>query len=142
MSHILKVSEAASLALHSMALLASQEGELMPIKKIAKRLKASEAHLSKVLQALAKPGLVKSVRGPHGGFAIGKDIKDITLLEIFETIEGPLVATSCLFDEPICDGVQCILSDLLETVSREVYSYLKEKRLSEFTKVFHKDNKD
>ncbi len=136
MAHLLKISDAASLALHSMAFLASREDRLVSVKEIAKRLKGSEAHLSKVLQRLSRVGLVRSVRGPRGGFMLGKPASQITLLEIYEAIEGPILSRGCLFETPICDGVQCIWSDLLEKISKEVVEYLKSKRLSEFTNVF------
>jgi len=137
MTHILKISEAASLALHSMAYLASRKNkECVSLKEISKRLKASDAHLSKVLQRLAKQGLVTSTRGPKGGFTLAKDANEITLLEILETIEGHIQPSKCLFDTPICDGQQCILADLLEKISTEVHEYLKNRRLSEFKNVF------
>ena len=137
MTHILKISEAASLALHSMAYLASRKnGECVSLKEISKRLRASDAHLSKVLQRLAKQGFVVSTRGPKGGFTLAKDASEITLLEILETIEGHLQPSKCLFDRPICDGEQCILADLLEKISTEVHEYLRTKKLSEFRNVF------
>ncbi len=140
MSHILRISEATSLALHSMAFLASKgEGELVSTRDIAKRLKASEAHLSKVLQRLSRVGLVKAFRGPKGGFALGKAPDQISLLEIYEAVEGQMVTGGCLFDKPICDGVKCIWSDLLARIGKEVKSYLESKRLSEFKDVFVKD---
>lgn len=118
MSHLMKVSEAASLALHSMAYLAGNPGVNVSTRQIAERLKVSEAHLSKVLQRMAQAGLVKSSRGPKGGFTLKIPAESITLLDIFETIEGRLEATDCLLGIPICNGTYCILGGAFETSGR------------------------
>jgi DNA-binding IscR family transcriptional regulator len=64
MSNILKISEAASLALHTTVILAANPNRLVSTKKLASQLHASEAHLSKVLQRLEKADIVNSTRGP------------------------------------------------------------------------------
>ena len=130
MSSLLRVSEAASLALHTTVFLAGNPGQTVPAREIAATLDVSEAHLAKVLQRLAKVGLVRSFRGPKGGFVLGKNEDEITLLEVYESIEGPLETSSCLFDVQACNGNGCILGDLLETVHRQVTKYLSETKLS------------
>ena len=136
MSNILKISEAASLALHSMVLLAANPGKLIPTREIASRLHVSEAHLSKVLQRLARDGFVRSIRGPKGGFTLVKPAGEITLLDVYESIEGSFVPTKCLFGAPICSGERCILGGLLETVDKQIRDYLAETKLSELTSVY------
>jgi len=104
-------------------------------KEIAKALNVSENHLSKVLQRLGRVGLVKSVRGPKGGFILGKAANDISLLDVYESIEGPFVMSNCLLGIPICDGNKCILGGLLKTLNTEVRDYLAGTKLSEFADV-------
>ncbi len=124
-----KVSEAASLALHTTAFLAGQPGRLVTAGQMASALQVSENHLSKVLQRLAKAGLVRSTRGPKGGFALNRSSDELTLLDVYEAIEGPLVITDCLFSRPVCNG-QCILGDLLTDVNSRIKAYLSETKLS------------
>ena len=134
MSAMLNISEAASLALHSAVLLAAIPDRLVTTKEIASKLRVSETHLSKVLQRLARIGLVKSMRGPKGGFTLGKPAGEITLLDVYESIEGPFVLGGCLFDVPIWgDGKSCILGGLLGRVDEEVREYLAEARLESVT---------
>jgi len=135
MSSLLRVSEAASLALHTTVFLTGNPGQPVPAREIAAALDVSEAHLAKVLQRLGKFGLVRSFRGPKGGFVLGKNEDEITLLEVYESIEGPLEATHCLFDIPACNGNGCIFGDLLETVHRQVNKYLSETKLSAQTHI-------
>ncbi|MFC1682692.1 RrF2 family transcriptional regulator [Candidatus Zixiibacteriota bacterium] len=142
MSKMLKISEAASLALHGMVFLAARPDRLVSIKEMAKVLSVSEAHLSKVFQRLARVGLVKSNRGPRGGFTLGRLGNKITLLQVYEAIEGPLECTSCLFDRPICDNNKCIFGDLLEVTNNRYRAYLDGMKLSEVTDVYEKEKQD
>ena len=133
MSTMLKISEAASLALHSMVALAADPDESIANRELASRLHASEAHLSKVLQRLAKSGLVRSIRGPNGGFMLGKPPDEISLLDVYESIDGRLVPSGCLFNAPIWDGGNCILGGLLEVVDKQTREYLARTKLNGVT---------
>jgi Rrf2 family protein len=130
MSSLLKISEAASLALHTMALLAWQESQTLSTREIATRLRVSEAHLAKVLQRLAKHGLLNSTRGPKGGFALSRPSREITLLDIYQASEGPLVARTCLMEKPVCSGI-CILGGLLGSVDQQVSEYFSKTTLAD-----------
>lgn len=136
MAGVLNISEAASLALHTMVLLAGNTDGLLSVGRIASALGVSKAHLSKVLQRLARAGLVRSVRGPRGGFALDKAPEQITLLDVYELIEGPLSSGKCLLSRPICGGEHCILGRMLVSVNEQVRRQLAASRLSELTDSF------
>lgn len=125
----MKVTEAASLALHTTALLAGEPDRVMTTGELASALKVSENHLSKVLQRLTKAGLVRSTRGPKGGFTLNKNPDEVTLLNVYEAIEGPLEIKTCLFGRQVCNG-SCILGGLLASVNTQVRDYLSTARLS------------
>ena len=112
MSKLVRISEAASLALHAMAMLYQCEQKRFTNQEIAGRLGASEHHLAKVMQHLAKAGLVESLRGPQGGFRLGAAAQDAHLLAIYEAIEGPLNDEGCLLNSAVCARQQCVLGDL------------------------------
>ena len=136
MPSFIKISEAASIALHAMSLLAHGGKGKLSVKEMAARLKVSEPHLSKVLQRLAKSGLVQSTRGPGGGFTLKRPAAEISLLQVYETIEGPIDHSRCLFNHPVCQGEQCVIGGLLEPVDRMALEYLSRTHLSELHKVF------
>lgn len=61
--------------------------------------------LAKVLQRLAKKGLIVSQNGPKGGYALARPAAEITVSEIIEAIEGPVMLTTCSpgGQETVCD---------------------------------------
>ncbi len=126
---ILRISEALSLAFHATAYLASGDQRPRTVKDIARRIKASEAHLSKVLQALARAGILRAIRGPRGGYSLAKKPKEITLLEIYEVIHGPLKDQKCLYEHPLCGGEHCILGNLISEVTRLMREHLSQTTL-------------
>ncbi len=124
MATVLRISEAVTLGLHGMVLLAADQEAHVSAGEMARRLRASEAHLSKVMQRLVHAGLAQSVRGPRGGFRLAKACDEITLLDIYEVLEGPLTESVCLLEAPVCGGTSCLLGGLIATVNRQVKEYL------------------
>ncbi len=76
------------------------------------------------MQRLVKSGLLKSVRGPNGGFFIEKPFREINLLDIYEVFEGTLLTTNCLFETPVCGKKTCVFGDLFHKLNTTVKSYL------------------
>jgi Rrf2 family protein len=122
---IMNISEAYSLALHAMAMLAADGGGTpLTAHAIATRLGVSESHLSKVMQRLARGGTLASSRGPGGGFTLNRPASEITLREIYESVEGPLKLDDCLIGTRICGGKSCVFDDLIHKVNGEFQHYL------------------
>lgn len=119
----MKMSEATALGLHAMVLAARAEGAVSA-PAIAEELHASEAHLAKVLHTLTRAGLLESKRGPNGGYILAKPGSKTTLLDVYETLEGPVRRDGCLFAKPVCNQVKCILGGLVERVRNEVIEYM------------------
>ena len=124
MADLIRMSEATALALHTMAIVA-QSDEPTSATQIASELRASETHLAKVLQQLVRAGWLRSKRGPNGGYALAKPAEETRLLDVYEALEGPFRQDGCLFDEPVCDNVRCILGDLVQDLRDEAYAYLR-----------------
>jgi Rrf2 family protein len=137
MATVLKISDAASLALHTMVLLADRRERPLTAKEIASTFKASEAHLAKVLQRLAKAGLVLSAPGPHGGFHLRDGAERTTLLQVYEAIEGPIGSTHCLLGVPVCSGKKCLLGRLVCNLNKQVREHFSRTRLSDAKAAFH-----
>ena len=136
MPNLVRISEPASLALHAAALLARQQGQRFSNQQVAAALRVSEHHLAKVMQQLAKAGIVKSTRGPRGGFQLDRSAEEISLLEVFEAVEGPLGEAECLLGEHVCDGTQCMVGELVHSVHQHVRKYLAETTLAQLASRF------
>jgi len=61
-------------------------------QNISKEYDIPLEYLLKILQQLVKASVLRSKRGPRGGFSLAKPIKKINLLEIIEAVDGPLVS--------------------------------------------------
>ena len=131
MASIVQISEAASLALHSMVLLADSPDRPLTVKEITARTGVSEAHLSKVMQRLGRAGLVTSSRGPRGGFLFGDRGLSTSLLAIFEAIEGPMNDPGCLLNVAVCPFHECLFDGLLGRMTSEFRAYMKSKTLGD-----------
>ena len=131
MSKIFALSEAASIAIHSMVLIA-RAGDGINAVKIAEFTGFSKNHIAKVLQRLVKSDLLKSVRGPAGGFTMKKNPKDITLLDIYQAIEGSIEMTDCPLAYEICNFDRCLIGNVINRLTSEFRKFLEDQTLSAY----------
>ena len=132
MKGILKLSEAASMGYHALAVLAGGPGSFLTAGEISKKISGSEAHLAKVMRRLVRARLVSSTRGPGGGFKIAKPADEISLLDIYEAVEGKFEIVDCMMDHPCCEENNCIMGSLIRSVNVEVYEFFRSRKLSDF----------
>ena len=131
MSNILKISEAASIALHAMIILTKKQNEIVSVKDIASQLEISGNHLSKVLQRLVKAELVVSIKGNKGGFKLAKNHETINFLEIYEAIDGKFKPSTCLLNKPSCTHT-CIMGNLMGSINKQVAEFFQKTKLTDF----------
>jgi Rrf2 family protein len=81
------------------------------------------------MQRLAKDGYVNSQRGPTGGFTLKKKANEISFLEIYESIEGKIEISQCVFNTPVCPMNKCIMNNITNKMSEEFVQYLKSQTL-------------
>ncbi len=85
----------------------------------------------KILGKLVSGGLVVSKKGANGGYSLSRDPSEITLLDIHEVIEGPIVISKCLGDDFVCrhDGVNehcdCFFNRVFDEINITVANKLK-----------------
>jgi Rrf2 family protein len=131
MSKIFSLSEAGSIAIHSMVLIAKAESKLNVIK-IAERTGSSKHHVAKVLQRLVKDDFLVSNRGPHGGFELKVPADQINLLQIYESIEGHIEITKCPMDNLICPFEKCILGTVVSDMTQNFRDYMESQKLADY----------
>lgn len=125
------MSEAASIGIHSMVLIARAENGINAVK-IAETTGLSKNHISKVLQRLVKNDLLKSVRGPAGGFTLKKLPKKISLLDVYESIEGSIEITDCPLAYDICGFEKCIMGTVVNKMTLEFRKFMADQTLNKY----------
>jgi len=131
MSKIISLSEAASIAVHSMVLIASAK-ESLNVIRISERTGASRHHAAKILQRLVKEGFLNSNRGPSGGFMLRIPADNITLLMVYEAIEGKLEEGRCPVESPVCPFQKCLMNNIVNKMTQEFKHYMSSQTLSDF----------
>ena len=109
---MLKFSKRADYALLSLQYMARVQSGIDAHPRVVNTKEIAEEHhipvelLAKVLQTLARHQLIESHHnGPKGGYALGREPKEITLAQVLEAIEGPLGLTDCSHEKD--DHSQC-----------------------------------
>jgi Rrf2 family iron-sulfur cluster assembly transcriptional regulator len=98
------LTSGADYGLRGLLYLAKQPPErLVVASEIAEAENMPEYFFSKIFQALAKAGLVHSVRGSNGGFSLARPLREITVLEAIEAIEGPITMGKCVDAPETCE---------------------------------------
>ena len=132
MSKVVTISEAASIALHGLVLVAKADGELINVNQIAKVTGSSRHHIAKVFQQIVKNNWVTSQRGPSGGFKMTANPEEITFLDIYELIEGPIDKSYCPFGkQETCSFRKCLLHGVTQKMTNTFVEYLKNQKLSD-----------
>jgi Rrf2 family protein len=132
MSKIVTLSEAASIALHGMILVARAGDKMINVVKISETLTSSRHHVAKVFQRLVKEGFVESHRGPSGGFSLRKPADQISFLDIYQSIEGDIEIHDCPMDKAICPFDKCIMSGVTRKMTEDYKAYLTSQTLDQY----------
>jgi Rrf2 family protein len=94
-------------------------------KDIAEAYRIPLPLLSKVLQKLAKSGLLISEQGTNGGYRLSRDPHEINALEVIRAIDGPIILTKCFTDHPGCDQTTlCTVREPLRKVHEGILRLL------------------
>ncbi len=76
--------------------------EFVPVKKIAEQESVPTEYAYKIIRKLNKAGITRSQVGVHGGVALNKNLRAITLHNVIEIIQGPVCISECVLNPGIC----------------------------------------
>jgi Rrf2 family protein len=86
------------------------EKVVVPFREIARQMMVPEDFLAKILKTLVDQGLVRSTRGPRGGYALAKPSSDVSFLDVIEAVEGSVAINVCLDgDDPCGRAAACTM---------------------------------
>ena len=91
---------------------------------ISERQNISLSYLEQLFSRLRRSGLVKSVRGPGGGYLIARDLTRISVSEIISAVDEQIDATQCGGNENCHDDKRCMTHDLWTSLNVQILQYL------------------
>lgn len=121
----MKLSRAGEYGILGVSYIAQQDKDICFIREISEAWDLPESFLAKILQKLAKVGILNSHKGNMGGFSLAKPAEEITLKEIVESVQGPIVINWCELDTDSCNRFEtCLLERIVHEATikvREVF---------------------
>src|SRR5215472_12898584 len=102
-------------------------GDPVSLAEIAERQEISLSYLEQLFAMLRKNGLVRSVRGPGGGYLLAHDRRETRIADIILAVDEPIRATRCTPGAPVgCRGnhTRCATHDLWEELGNQIHLYL------------------
>jgi Rrf2 family protein len=121
-----KLSKKADYGLIAMKHLAiSRRDHSCSANEIAEEYGISATLMAKVLQKLAKHGLVAAKHGSTGGYQLAKQANRISALDVLTAIDGPVLITSCVTSHGNCDATErCSVKEPLQRVNESILEVL------------------
>lgn len=129
---MLKLTKKADYALMAMKHLAEQPAQSSrSAKDVADAFGIPPEALAKIMQRLAKAGLLNSQHGINGGYMLARPAHTISAFEVIQAIDGPLFITSCVTVRGECDqSDRCNIREPLRKVNESIEAVLKRIKIS------------
>ena len=135
----MRLTKAGDYAMRGLIYLARQpQGNVVLVSEIAQAMHVPESFLAKIFQSLAKVGLVRSHRGYRGGYSLNRPADAITLLEVVECVEGPIILNDCTDPSSTTGGdtahdcsESCVAQSVWQEAQEAVRDILEAKTMAE-----------
>ncbi|MHC4545552.1 MAG: RrF2 family transcriptional regulator [Planctomycetota bacterium] len=125
----MKVKRSAAYALHTLMYMVRHNTQLpATTDTIAKAEGIPSGYLAKIFQRLVKAGFVRAVRGRNRGYVFARPPEEISLLELFEAIEGGPLFDDCFLKHCECNGTpeNCRIFSIWFNTTRQIKDLLEE----------------
>jgi len=127
-------------AVRCVLFLSQAPGRITRAGEISEAMLVPKTLLAKILQRLAKRGIVTSVRGAAGGFRLAKPPSEISLFEVIEAIQGTFALNACAVDRAVCSlSGGCAVHPVWMELRRNVEKRLKDENFARLTRKKSKD---
>jgi Rrf2 family transcriptional regulator, iron-sulfur cluster assembly transcription factor len=123
----MRLSTKGRYAVMAMADLAGHEnGRAVSLADIARRQEISLSYLEQLFAKLRRHGLVKSVRGPGGGYRLSRPADELRVADIILAVDEPIRATRCVPGMKGCmtASIRCVTHDLWEELGQQIHVFL------------------
>ncbi len=100
------------------------QNNAVKLNSISERQQISLSYLEQLFSKLRRAGLVESIRGPGGGYILGRDAGEINIAQIIAAAEDELDATLCKGKANCQSGAPCLTHNLWENLNHTINAYL------------------
>ncbi len=97
---------------------------LVPLADVARRQCISLSYLEQLFARLRRNGLVDGVRGPGGGYGLGRPADQISVADVIGAVDEKIDSTHCGGQKNCKNGKPCLTHDLWMSLSEEIRRYL------------------
>jgi Rrf2 family protein len=130
---MLRFTKRADYGLMAIHYIAIHDEGAVSAKRIAEEFSIPPELLAKILQCLAKQGLIASQNGPKGGYALSRRAAEISVGEVIRALEGPINIVSCLEDSECPQMERCSLRRPVKKLQVAITQMLDTMSLAELT---------
>lgn len=146
---MLRLTKKADYGLMALKYLAEQSSPSAPAavaqsaKDIAQAYHIPPPLLAKILQTLARAGILVSHAGTNGGYALARPANEISAFEVIRAIDGPLFITSCITIHGTCDlAGHCTIKEPLRKVNDSITDLLSKIHISDLVEASESQHGD
>jgi Rrf2 family protein len=131
---IMQITRQADYAVRAMVYLAQKEPDhRAPTGTIAKEKRIPPSFLAKIVSQLSVAGLLQTSRGAHGGVMLAKPAEAISLLDVVEAIDGPILLNDCVGESKSCEyDEDCPLKPVWCDAQKLLLDHLSKATFAEF----------
>jgi len=130
----MQITRQADYAVRAIYYLSTLElGKRASTSHIAKEQHIPPSFLAKIISQLSVAGLLHTSRGARGGVSLARDPKDITMLDVIESIDGPIVLNQCVHDAHGCKfDKECPMRTMWSEIQDDLVARLSGTTFSDF----------
>lgn len=112
------------------------EGSFASTRNISENTGISDGYLEQLFIPLKKGGLIRGIRGPLGGYLLGKSVSDITVGDVLRAVEGSLEPVACLSSESCPEEAQCRTRHTWNQLYKEITDCVDSITLADLVKAY------
>ena len=132
----MQITRQADYAIRAVRYLARQgENQRAATSTVAREMKIPPSFLAKIISQLSIAGLLHTSRGARGGVSLAREPKDISLLDVVEAIDGPILLNECVGETGNCTfEEECPLHPIWQDAQAKLIERLRETHFEQLSK--------
>ena len=131
----MQITRQADYAIRAVRYLAKQRNDQRSATStVAREMKIPPSFLAKIISQLSIAGLLHTSRGARGGVTLARDASEISMLDVVEAIDGPILLNECVGDPGNCSFIDdCLAHPIWMEVQETLVKRLRETKFDQLT---------